>query len=114
MKREFIYVPSFLRKWQFLGFSEDDLRTLELQVIQSPDCGAVIEGTGGIRKLRFAFPNRGKSGSARVCYVDFAAYSKTYFLHVYAKEEKANLSATEKVQLRTLVKNLKTECKREK
>ena len=37
-----------------------------------------MEGTGGIRKVRFALENRGKSGSVRVCYTDFAEYEVTF------------------------------------
>ncbi len=112
MIREFIHVPSFQKKWKALGLLEEDLRTLELMILQRPDSGRLIEGTGGIRKIRFAFPHRGKSGSVRVCYVDFATFAKTYFIHVYSKEEKQNLSASEKNQLRAAVDKLKEECRR--
>lgn len=69
----------------------------------------MIEGTGGVRKIRVAFPNRGKSGSARVCYVDFAYYESTYFLIVFTKKEETNLSEEEKKNVRKLVKQLRSE-----
>ncbi len=75
-------------------------------LLKNPDAGPVIEGTGGIRKLRFAFANRGKSGSARVCYVDFAEYGVTYLITVYQKSEKESLTAKEKAVLKQLVKTL--------
>ena len=71
MKREFIETPSFTKKWFSLGFNDEDLRRLENQLLQNPKIGAVIRGTGKMRKMRFAFEGRGKSGSTRVCYVDF-------------------------------------------
>ena len=43
----------------------------ELELLKNPQIGPVIRGTGRLRKMRFAFPNGGKSGSVRVCYVDF-------------------------------------------
>ena len=52
----------------------------------------MMVGTGGLRKLRFAFKGKGKSGSARVCYVDFAAFEKDYLIQVFSKDEKPNLT----------------------
>ncbi len=66
-------------------------------------------GTGGLRKIRLAFPNRGKSGSARVCYVDFAVYEKIYLIQVFAKDEKDNLSNEEKNEVKKLLAILKDE-----
>lgn len=65
-----------------------------------------MQGTGGLRKLRFAFENRGKSGSARVCYVDFAIYEKIYLITVYSKNEKDNLSKEERNSIKSLLKEL--------
>jgi hypothetical protein len=46
------------------------------ELLADPKVGAVMRGTGGIRKMRFAFEQQGKSGSARVIYVDFEVYEK--------------------------------------
>ena len=62
-----------------------------------------MQGTGGIRKIRFAFENRGKSGSVRVIYIDFLMYEKIYLLTAYPKNEKENLSQAERNQMKTLV-----------
>ena len=66
-------------------------------------------GTGGLRKIRYAFEGRGKSGSARVCYVDFAAFEKNYLIQVFSKDEKSNLTDAEKKAVKTLVQTLKKE-----
>ena len=42
-----------------------------------------MEGTGGIRKVRFPLENRGKSGSVRVCYKYFAEYEVTYLITAF-------------------------------
>ena len=112
MIREFIYTSTFLREWKALNFSDDDLRQLETCLLDNPNAGDLIVGTGGLRKLRFAFRNRGKSRSARVCYIDFASYGKTFCLRVYAKNVQTTLTAQEKAKLYDALQRLKDECRR--
>lgn len=106
MKREFIYFKIFEKKWYDLGLTEGDLEELENSVNNNPDIGKIIQGTGGLRKLRFALPNRGKSGSVRILYVDFVSYEKTIFMNVYAKNEKENITDNEKQQFKVLINKL--------
>ena len=47
---------------------DEDLRGLQNLLLEKPDRGPVFTGTGGLRKLRFALPGRGKRGGARVIY----------------------------------------------
>lgn len=109
MKREFIETPSFTKRWYALGFTDDDLAELQFFLLNNPDAGDMMVGTGGLRKIRYAFDGRGKSGSARVCYVDFAAFEKNYLIQVFSKDEKANLSDAEKNQLKNAISILKKE-----
>ena len=109
MKREFIETPSFTKKWFSLGFNDEDLAELEQFLVENPEAGDMMVGTGGLRKLRFAFKGKGKSGSARVCYVDFAAFEKDYLIQVFSKDEKPNLTDAEKNAVRKVVAILKTE-----
>ena len=109
MKREFIETPSFTKKWAALGFTDDDLAELQQFLIKNPDAGDTMVGTGGLKKIRYAFKGRGKSGSARVCYVDFAAFEKNYLIQVFSKDEKQNLTDSEKKEVKKLVAVLKTE-----
>ena len=62
--------------------------------------------TGGVRKMRFAFEDRGKSGSVRVIYIDFEVYEKIFLLTAYPKSEKDNLSKAEKNEFRQIVEIL--------
>ena len=62
MIRTFIEMPHFTKKWHSLGFTDDELLQLQLSIAANPKIGAVIRHTGGLRKVRFAFPGRGKSG----------------------------------------------------
>lgn len=59
--------------------------------------------------MRFPLENRGKSGSVRVCYTDFAEYEVTYLITAFEKKEQENLSTEEKSVLKKLVKALKSE-----
>ena len=109
MKRTFIEVPLFTKRWKEIGLSDEDLLALQIMLLKNPESGPVMEGTGGIRKVRFALENRGKSGSVRVCYTDFAEYEVTYLITAFTKNEQANLSDEEKNVLKKLVKALKYE-----
>jgi len=52
----------------------------------------VMEGTGGIRKVRFPLENRRKSGSVRVCYTDFEEYEVIYLITAFTKADQENLT----------------------
>ncbi len=109
MKRRFVEVPLFTRRWEEVGLGSEDLRSLQIKILKDPEVGPVMEGTGGIRKVRFPLGNRGKSGSVRVYYVDFEEYEVTYLITAFIKNKQANLSASEKNILRQIVKALKGE-----
>lgn len=76
MKRSFIELPIFKSRWEALGLNEEDLLRLQIELLADPKAGDVMHGTGGVRKMRFAFEHRGKSGGVRVIYVDFEVYEK--------------------------------------
>ena len=111
MTRSFIELPIFRAKWEKLGLNDADLRRLQEELLADPKVGAVMRGTGGIRKMRFAFEDRGKSGSIRVIYIDFEVYEKIYLITAYPKNEKDNLSKAERNELRELVKVLENQLK---
>jgi hypothetical protein len=107
MTKTFIEVPLFTRRWSEIGLTDDDLIQLQIMLLKDPESGPVIEGTGGIRKVRFPLENRGKSGSVRVCYTDFAEYEVTYLITAFSKKEQENLTDNEKTVLKKLVKSLR-------
>ena len=106
MTRTFVELPSFQSAWKSLGLTDKDLRRLQEELLADPEVGKIMRETGGIRKMRFAFENRGKSGSIRIIYVDFEVYEKLYLLTAYPKNEKDNLTKSERNQLKKLVENL--------
>lgn len=68
--------------------------------------GVLIQGTGGIRKLRWARSGRCKSGGVRVIYYFHNENLPLYLLALFGKNEKANISMEEKKLLSRLVKDL--------
>ena len=109
MIRTFIEVPLFTKRWKEIGLNDDDLLALQIMLLKDPQSGPIMEGTGGIRKVRFPLENRGKSGSVRVCYKDFEEYEVIYLITAFTKNEQDNLTKEEKNVLKKLVKSLKDE-----
>ena len=103
MTRAFVELPLFRSKWKDLGLDDVDLRRLQEQILADPKIGSVMKGTGGIRKMRFAFEHRGKSGSIRVIYIDFEVYEKIFLITAYPTNEKDNLTPAERNELKQLV-----------
>ena len=109
MLRSFIEIPFFYKKWTELGLSDSELKSLQGLLLDNPAAGNIMQGTGGVRKLRMAIRNRGKSAGIRICYVDFEEYGLIYLLTVYQKKDQENLSNKEKNEIKELVKLLKDE-----
>ena len=109
MNRTFIEVPMFTRKWKELGLNDENLRELEKILLENPKVGDAIQGTGGIRKIRIPLENVGKRGGGRVIYVDIELKETIYFINVYAKNEKDDLTEEEKKAFKAIVKILKEE-----
>lgn len=78
-------------------------RELQSSLIENPDAGDLIEGTGGLRKLRWKLPGTGKRGGVRVIYYWRMAENQILMLLVYPKSAKDDLSPAEKKQLRSIV-----------
>jgi hypothetical protein len=107
--RTFIELPLFSKRWSEIGLGENELLALQIMLLKDPESGPVIEGTGGIRKVRFPLVNKGKSHGLRVCYTDFEEYEVTFLITAFSKKEQDNLSDDEKKTLKKLVKTLKEE-----
>ncbi len=60
MNRTFIEVPLFTKRWREIGLNDEELSALQVMLLKDPQSGPVMEGTGGIRKVRFPLENKGK------------------------------------------------------
>jgi len=112
MTREFIRLQEFEKQCKHIGLTDDDVHEIENALLLNPAVGKLIKGTGGLRKFRIALSNKGKSGGARVIYVDFAYYEKIYLVTAYAKSELDNLGKEERNELKNLVITLKSELRK--
>ena len=106
MKRTFVELPSFRSRWKSLGLTDTDLLRLQEELLSNPTVGKIMRETGGVRKMRFAYEHRGKSGSVRVIYVDFEVSAVIYFITAYAKSDAENLTKGERNELKKLVEYL--------
>ncbi len=86
--------------------SDDDFAEIQQFISENPDFGKIIQGSGGIRKIRCGVDNRGKSSGARIIYYYAVSRDKILLLDVYAKNEKENLSLNEIKILRREVEEL--------
>ncbi len=104
---EFIETSIFTRQIKAIA-TDDELKALQVELIAQPEKGDLIQGTGGLRKVRMATGQQGKSGSARVIYF-LATAEVIYLVLAYAKNEKESLTAAEKAELKKLTQLLKGE-----
>ena len=111
MTRLFVELPIFRSRWKDMGLNDDDLKRLQEELLADPKIGAVMRGTGGVRKMRFAFEQRGKSGSVRVIYVDFEVYEKIFLITAYPKSEKDNLTDAERNEIKQMIHALEEQLK---
>ena len=105
MKAVFVELPAFERyRAQYL----DDAAFGDLQhaLMKNPEAGDVIEGTGGLRKMRFADARRGKGkrGGLRVIYYWWGAGMQFWLYTLYDKDEMTDLTATQRKALRAMIK----------
>ncbi|MDR0929127.1 MAG: type II toxin-antitoxin system RelE/ParE family toxin [Oscillospiraceae bacterium] len=107
MRREFWHTALFDNQWNALGCTDDDLASLQNYLCSNPQVGAVIRGTGGVRKVRIALEGRGKRGGARVLYADVVIFESIALLAVYAKNEKENISEEERQTLKRIMERIK-------
>ncbi|MGH9342269.1 MAG: type II toxin-antitoxin system RelE/ParE family toxin [Terriglobia bacterium] len=87
---------------------EEEILEMITEIAQAPQAGAVIAGTGCLRKLRCAASGRGKRGGARVIYVYYGEDVPVFLLSCYPKNAKEDLTAKEKKEFKKLVEVLRT------
>ena len=105
MHIQFIETTLFSRereKW----LPENEFQAMEAHLLDNPEAGDLIIGTGGCRKLRWKRQGMGKSGGIRVIYYHISQRGKIYLLLAYSKNKQENLSDAQKDALRAIINQL--------
>jgi hypothetical protein len=105
VKAVFVELPAFERYRG--GYLEDEgFRALQDALMKDPEAGEVIQGSGGLRKLRFADKRRGKGkrGGLRVIYFWWSAGMQFWLYTLYGKDEADDLTAKERSALKAMLK----------
>jgi mRNA-degrading endonuclease RelE of RelBE toxin-antitoxin system len=89
---EFVEASAFTR-YIYDYLSEEEYLGLQSFLLQYPESGKVVPGSGGVRKLRWAVAGRGKRGGVRVIYYFRRQHDEIWLLTVYAKNEIENIPA---------------------
>lgn len=76
--------------------SESDFLAFESDLLKNPNQGDVIPGLGGLRKIRLKSTTKGKRGGFRIDYLDFPERELLYYVVIYPKNVKEDLSSEEK------------------
>ncbi|MBE5316482.1 MAG: type II toxin-antitoxin system RelE/ParE family toxin [Xanthomonadales bacterium] len=102
----FIETSAFTRRVKEL-LNDDEYARFQTELACNPSAGAVIEGTGGLRKVRVALAGGGKRGGARVIYYHLDAAAQIRLLLIYSKSESDDLTAAQKAALKRLIEEWK-------
>ena len=97
-----IETPIFTRLIQAV-LSEEEYRLLQIQLLNKPDSGKIIGGSGGLRKLRWSAGGHGKRGGIRVIYYWFVPHETVLLLFAYPKSEQVELTPQQLNQLKKVV-----------
>ena len=105
MKALFVELPAFA-KYRADYLDDEGFRGLQQSLLKNPEAGDVIEGAGGLRKLRHGdqLRGKGKRGGLRVIYYWWDGGRQFWLFTLYDKDEMENLSADEKKVLKGMLK----------
>jgi hypothetical protein len=106
-----IELPGYRRRADELLSVDEQAAIVDL-IAYEPTCGDLIPGTRGLRKVRVGRGGSGKQGGARVIYYSYNADFPVFVMALYAKNEKADLSAREKKEFAAYAKETMTQWQR--
>jgi hypothetical protein len=97
-----IETPIFTKRIQEL-ITDDEYRLLQTYLVNRPDVGKIIPGSGGLRKLRWSAGGHGKRGGIRSIYYWFVSQDIILLLYAYPKSEQDDLTPIQLKQLKKIV-----------
>lgn len=106
----FIETPTFTRRLLAL-LPDGEYRKLQEHLIEHPEAGSVIIGTGGARKIRWATPGSGKRGGVRViyfmaCHAAVPLRTTLYMLLIYSKGDQDDMTPSQRASLKKLIERI--------
>ncbi len=99
---QIIETPIFTRQLRAL-LTDEGYRSLQNELISRPECGDVIRGSGGLRKIRWRILGRGKRGGVRVIYYWIPSRETFLMLFIYPKNVQDDLTHEQLRVLKSLV-----------
>ena len=110
----FVETSIFSVKREKLFDGDEEFARFQQALLTNPEQGAVIPGTGGLRKIRWAEPSRGKGkrGGLRVIYLHLESVGKFYLITAYSKNDSDDLSADDKRLFKNMVERIQNEAQR--
>lgn len=99
---ELIETPIFTRQVT-AAMDDDEYRLFQIHLVQHPDAGETIRGSGGLRKIRWRLPGRGKRGGARIIHYWKKARDRLFLLFLYPKNVRSDLGRAQLRILRELI-----------
>jgi mRNA-degrading endonuclease RelE of RelBE toxin-antitoxin system len=88
-------LPEYIKRANLL-LSESERKDVIDYLSEHPKAGDIMEGTGGIRKIRWSRGNKGKSGGVRVIYYYHDERIPLYLLTMFGRNERTNLSKADR------------------
>lgn len=84
---------SHFSSWISEYLKDEEYREFQTYLMENPEAGKIIRGSGGIRKVRWAGNQRGKSGGVRIIYYWSKTREQIYLLTAYSKSERETIDA---------------------
>ena len=107
-----VETPAYLKDVEGI-FTIQEREAIVTMVASDPECGEIMQGTGGVRKVRVGRGGKGKSGGGRVIYIHHDGDHPIFLLAAFAKNEKANISKAERNEMAKFIKMLFLNAKEE-
>jgi hypothetical protein len=85
------------------SISDEEYRLLQTHLVNRPDAGKIISGSGGLRKLRWSAGGHGKRGGIRIIYYWFASQDIILLMYAYPKSAQDDLTTDQLRQLKKII-----------
>jgi len=106
-KQEIVETPAYIKQAQRIGLTAAEMVQIKLYLSENPEAGDIIKGSGGVRKVRFARPNKGKSGGVRLFTFFWTLDMPLFLMWVIAKNKRSNITDAETIMLAKIAKEIK-------